>query len=280
MKILIIGSKGMLGSDLVLEFRKNSHAVVEAGHLELDIRQKDSVEEFIQRERPDWVLLTAAFTGVDECETQKNLAWSINAEGPYYVASACRSVGAKLCYISTDYIFNGEKTEPYCEEDIPDPLNVYAETKLKGEIYVKQSLEKFLIVRTSWLFGTYGRNFVNTILEKAKARVDLKVVDDQVGSPTYTRDLATAIATLIEKNVNGLINITNAGSCSWYGFARRILDFAGFSEINIQPITSQSLKLAARRPANSKLSTDRFREISGCSLRAWQEALKEYLKTF
>ena len=145
MKILLVGSNGMLGSDLLFEFQKTPHEVVGIGHRDLDITQQDLVKDYMQRERPQWVILTAAFTRVDDCETQRDLAEAVNGEGTRHVASACRLVGARLCYISTDYIFNGKQTEPYREEDTPDPLNFYAQTKLKGEIYVKEILKNLLI---------------------------------------------------------------------------------------------------------------------------------------
>ena len=274
MKVLVVGSNGMLGHDLLLGYECTPHKVIGFGRCDLDIRNSSATYDRILEEKPDWVILTAAYTKVDDCESERELAWAINVEGTLNVARACLSASSGLCYISTDYIFNGESEKPYSEEDSPDPLNYYAKTKLAGENLIRETLSDYLIIRTSWLFGTRGRNFVSTILKKARSENILNIVKDQTGAPTYTGDLVDVVICLIDKNVRGIINVTNKGFCSWFDFAKEILLIAGVSGIKVNPISSNSLGLPAKRPANSRLALDKLQKTTKSSMRTWQEALE------
>lgn len=278
MKTLVIGAGGMLGSDLVRAFEERRHAVLAPSRKDLDIVVPESVREYILREKPRCVILSAAYTRVDDCESNRDLAFAVNAGGPRNVAQACREAGAGLVYISTDYVFNGKKNDPYTEDDPTDPLCVYGQSKLAGESHVKELSRDYLIVRTSWLYGLNGRNFVETILKKAQAESELRVVNDQAGAPTYTRDLAEALTILVGRNAKGVVNATNAKSCTWFEFARTILQFRGIEGVTVRPVTTAEFNAPARRPANSVLSSKRYREITGGSLRPWREALADYLR--
>jgi dTDP-4-dehydrorhamnose reductase len=278
MKILIIGGGGMLGQDLVRVLQECRHAVLSPSRAELDITNPESVRSYIMREQPQCVLLSAAYTRVDDCESHTDLAWSVNADGPRNVALACRSVGARLIYVSTDYVFNGRKTTPYTEDDLPDPTSVYGQTKLAGEMHIKEILRDYLSVRTSWLYGLHGRNFVATILKKAQTEKELRVVNDQKGSPTYTGDLAEGLATLVGiKDAKGIVNVTNTQSCTWFEFAETILRLKNVGDVTVYPVTSEQFKVPAKRPANSILASDRYLRLTGKTLRPWKEALVDYL---
>tara|TARA_B100000686_G_scaffold353975_1_gene461930 strand:+ start:97 stop:951 length:855 start_codon:yes stop_codon:yes gene_type:complete len=278
MKVLIVGSNGMLGNELFLRYGFSNHKVVGLDHNSLDITNSSTTLDRIAAERPDWVILTAAYTKVDECEKKRDRAWAVNAEGTLNVAKACRLISSRLCFISTDYIFNGNNSGPYSEEDIPDPINYYAVTKLAGENYARKELSDCLIIRTSWLFGSRGRNFVNTILEKAQIGDSLKVVSDQIGAPTYTKDLADIIFCLLDNHVRGIVNVTNDGYCSWFDFAKTILATARKFDIEILPITSDSLNLSAKRPPNSRLDLTKLHQIIGKNMRSWKDALEDFIK--
>lgn len=278
MKVLIIGASGMLGHDLVPALRESGHETLSPTHAELDITDPESTRVYIVREKPQCVILSAAYTRVDDCESQQDLAWSVNAEGPRSVAQACQVAGARLIYISTDYVFNGSKTGPYTEEDITDPTSVYGRTKLAGEKYIKDILRDHLVVRTSWLYGLKGRNFVETILKKAQTEKELRVVNDQRGSPTYTKDLSGGLTALVNlKDAVGIVNVTNSQSCTWFEFAQTILCLEGVANVIVHPVTSGQFKTPAKRPANSVLSPDRYKQLTGKTLRPWKEALSDYL---
>jgi dTDP-4-dehydrorhamnose reductase len=297
-KILIIGSSGMLGTDLSQSLC-HDHKVFGAdiihrassaicGFYKLDITKKQNTLAVIRNLNPDIVIHTAAWTDVDGCELDPKKAHRINSEGTKNVASACKTIGATLIYISTDFVFDGRKKDPYKESDKAYPLSVYADSKLKGEARVKRILKKYFILRTGWLYGKHGKNFVDTILKKSKAENVLKVVDDQVGSPTYTKDLAKAIHALIDKIAigyssragfnlpYGTYHISNSGSVSWYNYAKEILILAK-SQAKVAPISSKELDRPAKRPKMSVLDNSKFIKLTGHKTRNWQEALKEYV---
>lgn len=278
MKILILGSRGMLGHSLLRSFQDASHEIIGAGHADLDITDAEATLGFVKSVRPRLVVLAAAYTRVDDCEANRELAFAVNAEGPGNVASACKQVKARLFFISTDYVFNGKKNDPYTEEDAPDPSNAYGASKLAGEKNIRDSWDDYLIVRSSWLYGFHGKNFVEAILAKSQSVSELKVVDDQIGAPTYTKDLAAAIAALADKEVGGILNVTNTESCSWYEFAKKILELNEITGVRVHPISSAQFNAPARRPANSRLAHNRFKEVTGLPLRPWQQALAEYLQ--
>ena len=284
-KILVIGSEGALGRALIGALKADSVDVVGADILSLDnkvdITKKDEVNTLIESVEPEIVILTAAYTDVDGCEKNIEQAFSVNQKGTENVAISCKKIGAKLVYISTDFIFDGSKKAPYTECDVPNPLNVYASSKLKGEDAIKSTLDRYLIVRTSWIFGKFGKNFVDTIIDKANKEDTLKVVSDQVGSPTYSIDLALAIAELIsvEDIFNAkTLNITNRGSCSWYDFAKEIFLLKGIDTVKLLSATTDEISRSAIRPKNSVLDNGNFNKITQKLLPSWQDALKRYLE--
>jgi dTDP-4-dehydrorhamnose reductase len=223
----------------------------------------------------------AAWTDVDGCEKDPERALSVNAGGSANVAAAATEKDTPVIAISTDFVFNGEKRAPYTPEDIPDPLSVYGRSKLEGEKAIMDRLSRYAVVRTSWLYGRNGKNFVDTIVNKARSGEKLKVVDDQVGSPTYTVDLSAAILKLIERGTAGkggyLFQVSNSGVCSWYEFALAILDYSGSKDADIKPIPSSELLRPARRPLFSAMDNGSFEKETGYRSRHWREALKEYI---
>jgi dTDP-4-dehydrorhamnose reductase len=304
-KVLIIGSSGMLGVDLCEELRKNyvvigadlvtSHKSVRSeaepprrGHvtrfIKCDVTDEDGVIKVISKLSPDIVIHTAAWTDVDACELGKDKAYRINSEGTENVALACKKAGATLIYISTDFVFDGRKRSAYKETDRPNPVSIYGDSKFIGENAVNRILTKYYILRTGWLYGANGKNFVDTILAKAETEKELKVVDDQVGSPTYTKDFARAIHKLIDMADSrwpivdgcGIYHVTNSGSVSWFEYAKEILKLAGL-KTRVIPISSGKLGRPAKRPAMSVLNNSKFTKFTGYKMRNWKQALKEYI---
>jgi len=252
--------------------------------LTLDITDSTRTYREVTRINPDIVIHTAAYTDVDGAETNTDLAFRVNALGTRNIALACQRFDTELLYISTDFVFDGEKGESYLEFDRPNPQSIYGKSKYWGELYIDSLLNRFYIVRSSWLFGKNGKNFVTTMLNLAKQKKEIEVVNDQIGSPTYTKDLARAIAQLIGRedkdsitraSLYGIWHITNSGQCSWYEFAGEILQD---SDVLLKPITSEELNRPAKRPKFSVLENS-VRKLQGWkSLRHWKEALKDYLK--
>lgn len=276
-KVLVTGAGGMLGS-MVMNILSEQFTVVGMRHSEMDIADPVMVKKVIGEERPNAVINCAAYAKVDDCETHHRLAFSVNADGPRNLADACLDHGAKLVHVSTDYIFDGDKHEPYVESDKPNPLNIYGRSKLEGEGNVRRGLESHLIVRTSWLYGENGANFVQTILRLAAERDELRVVNDQRGCPTYTKDLALAIKALLEHRATGTYHVANSGACTWYEFACEILRLKGVVKTVI-PITTEEFPRPAKRPACSVLATGKFAALTGSAPRAWQEALRQFLES-
>ncbi|MGA2072036.1 MAG: dTDP-4-dehydrorhamnose reductase [Terriglobia bacterium] len=276
MRILITGSKGMLGLDLSALLRAH-HEVVGADLPEVDITDLRLVRAAIHGAGIDAVIHTAAFTAVDDCERRPEVAFQVNAEGTRNVAIACRESSVPLLYISTDYVFDGRKPTPYVENDTPNPLNAYGASKLQGERYVAELLRAAWIVRTSWLFGPLGKNFVRTILERARQGDSLRVVDDQFGAPTYTVDLAAKLEQIVMKGKPGIYHATNQGYCSWFEFAGEILRQAGLSHVPLAAIPTSASDRPALRPRNSRLAHTRLESEGLGLLPPWQDALKRYL---
>ena len=274
MKVLVTGASGMLGSDLI-DVLKERHEVLTSG--DLDIRDLEGVMELAAKKRPDTIIHAAAFTDVDCAESERETAYQVNVLGTRNVAAAASQTGASLVYISTDYVFNGKKGEEYFEFDEPDPLNFYGKTKYLGELAVRDLTDKFYIVRTSWLFGRNGRNFVSTMVELAERGHEISVVDDQYGSPTYTHDLAGAIGKLIERPAYGVYHITNSGHCSWYDFAREIFHALQMG-VKLKPVRSHEFPRPARRPSFSVLKNYNWIMEGFKPLRSYREALKDYLE--
>ncbi len=284
----------MLGSDLLAKLWLD-HEVIGMDREEINIVSAQECKKAIEETAPDIVINAAAYTNVDGCETAREECFAVNAEAVKNIAEACRAQKIKIIHFSTDYVFNGKATKPYVETDPCDPISVYGESKLAGEKYLQSLSDNFILIRTSWLYGVKGKNFVQAILEKAKAKKyisdtmeksgakaigpsTLEVVDDQLGSPTCAKDLAAAVALLIEKNATGIFHVTNRGTCSWYQFALRILKEAGFDDVKVKPIKSSKLKRPAKRPAYSVMSMKKFIETTGKAMQPWQIALQEYLK--
>lgn len=276
MKILITGAGGMLGQALVHAL--HNQELIPLSHQVLDVTDGSAVRRAIQKAAPDAVVHAAAWTNVDGCEGDPDRAFGINAVGTRNVALICQATGTACCYISTDYVFDGTKANPYLEWDRPSPVSVYGASKLAGEQEIRSHLDRFWIVRTSWLYGPGGRHFVGAILDKAKAGEPLKVVDDQIGSPTLASDLARALARLIRTQAYGTYHLTNAGACSWHDFALKILQIAGLGTIPVKAISSEDLARPARRPQNSRLRNFCWEALGYPPLRAWEAALEDYLR--
>jgi dTDP-4-dehydrorhamnose reductase len=277
MKILLLGSDGMLGSEL-FSLLKTDHEVVGKDIQDFDITLADDCRRLVEESRPEIVINAAAYTDVDGCETDRDKCFAVNAVGVKNVALACRDADVKIVHFGTDYIFDGTDGIPYKEDDFCRPLNVYGESKLAGERYLLALSNNYLLVRTAWLYGVRGKNFVLTILEKAKELRQLKVVDDQTGSPTYTYDLAQAVLRLVEERRRGIFHVTNKGSCSWYEFAKAIKKYAGLADVEILPIKSDELRRPAKRPCYSVLDGSKFYKTTGITLRSWRMALRACLE--
>ncbi|MDI6800255.1 MAG: dTDP-4-dehydrorhamnose reductase [Actinomycetota bacterium] len=273
MKILITGASGMLGADLV-KVLSASAQVKGLSKSELDVTDASAVKAALGGY--DLVVHAAAYTDVDGCESNEERAFLVNGEGTKNVAIACKERGVPMVYISTDYVFDGKKEAPYIETDACNPINVYGRSKLAGEDHVTRLLDKHYIVRTSWLFGLRGKNFAQTILSLASSSVELKVVDDQTGSPTFTLGLAEAIAILVKKPLYGTYHVAGSGITSWNGFAKEILKMAGLSGIRVIPISSGQLGRPATRPSNSSLSCNKFETAYGHRLKDWRSGLEDY----
>lgn len=278
MRILLLGHKGMLGSDLLLKLNLQ-HDVVGLDKEEIDIVSAKECEKVIADTAPNIVINAAAYTNVDGCETAKEECFAVNAEAVKNIIEACRNKNIRIIHFSTDYVFDGTAKQPYKEDDKCNPINAYGESKLAGERYLQTLTDNYILIRTSWLYGVKGENFVQTILEKAKTTPMLSVVDDQIGSPTHTKDLAAAVDLLISQNLKGIFHITNRGSCSWYQFAVKILQEAGVKNIDVKPIKSDKLSRTAMRPAYSVLSMQKFISTTGKTMQPWQLALQDYLNS-
>ena len=276
MKIIVTGAKGQLGSDVVLQLNKIGAEAVEADLPGLDITDGNAVEAFIAQSGADGVIHCAAYTNVDTAETERELCGRINADGTRNVARACEKHGIKLLYISTDYVFSGEGTEPFEVNSPKVPCNYYGVSKLEGENAALAECSKCFVVRISWVFGENGKNFVKTMLRLAKERDEITVVCDQIGSPTYTKDLAVLLCQMIASEKYGVYHATNEGFCSWAEFAQAIMDYSGAST-KITPISSAEYKSVAVRPANSRLSKKALDASGFERLPNWQDALKRFL---
>jgi len=276
MKILVLGHKGMLGSDLMLRLAA-AHDVTGLDIGDFDITAGDDCARVIAEYSPKVVINAAAYTNVDGCEADRERCFAVNAGGVKNMALACRGRGIRIVHFSTDYIFDGRKKTPYVETDPPAPLNVYGASKLEGERFLEAFSDHWLLIRTAWLYGRNGKNFVKTILEKTSVVKTIDVVDDQIGAPTYSWDLAAAVQLLIEGGQEGIYHLTNRGHCSWYKFACKILLYAGKTDVTVRPIHSQGLERPAVRPAWSVLSSRKFSETTGETMRLWNIALQDYL---
>ena len=273
MKVMIIGATGLLGKALTRLWTRDQ--ILGLGSREVDIRDRSQVRERVNAHRPDWIVLAAAYTDVDGCESHQDLAFAVNRDGALNVAAAANECGAKLLFLSSDYVFDGNKTKPYEADDPRNPQSVYGRSKAEAEVRLEQ-LPDCCIARTSWLFGPGGKCFPETILKLAATRPALDVVDDQRGSPTYSFDLARAIMDLCRKDARGIVHVTNAGDCSWFEFAREIVRMAGLAT-EVRPATSKQMARPAPRPAYSVLSAATL-ESYGIQLPHWANAVERFLR--
>jgi dTDP-4-dehydrorhamnose reductase len=275
MKILITGAKGQLGNSLVETFTDHELFLVDLPEVDLTVYR--TTLEYFREVQPDWVIHCAAKTQVDQCELKPDEAYLSNVIATKNAVNACQAVKAGLVYLSTDYVFDGRGNQPYLEYDPCNPLNVYGKTKWQGEEIVKMHLSRFYIIRTAWLFGDVGSNFVRTILKLATEKDVLQVVDDQIGSPTYSRDLATAILHLIPTGAFGIYHVTNEGSCSWFDFTKQILKEAGIIGIKVESITSDKMNRPAQRPSYSVLAKNGLNSL-GLTMPTYQDALQRFFQ--
>ncbi|WP_142413360.1 dTDP-4-dehydrorhamnose reductase [Hathewaya massiliensis] len=288
MKILITGAGGQLATEVcrVLKLQKSSlgaipkellnTSIVPLNKSELDISNLSMVEAVLKEVKPDVVINCAAYTKVDLCESESNLAFKVNSLGPRNLAIICEQIGAKLVHISTDYVFSGEGNTPFKEYHKVDPKSVYGKTKLLGEEYVREFSSRYFIIRTSWLYGKSGKNFVYTIIKNGREKGKLKVVNDQVGSPTNCEDLAYHILKLLATKEYGIYNCAGKGPCTWYDFACKIIQFSGI-DCEVSPCSTGEFPTVAERPKYSYLENQMLKCTIGDNMRTWEEALKDFI---
>ena len=279
MRVTLFGASGLLGQDLVRELSGNENSGEQLTALSVedaDLRDHARVRDVIRDSCPDWILLSAAYTDVDGCESNRDLAFAVNCEGAVNVAEAAREAGSRLMFLSTDYVFDGSKRSPYQTNDARNPTSVYGESKARAEERLLEILPEVCIARTSWLFGHGGKCFPATILKLASTRPEIPVVNDQRGSPTFTRDLASALAKLCRASARGIVHVTNSGNCTWYEFATEIVRESRLLT-TIKPVTTAEFPRLARRPAYSILSPDSLHAYN-IRMPEWQDALRRYLE--
>ncbi|MGL5717107.1 MAG: dTDP-4-dehydrorhamnose reductase [Paraclostridium sp.] len=276
MKVLVTGISGQLGYDVVKELSKRNHEAIGVDRNIMDLSNSSQIKTCIESVSPEAIIHCGAYTAVDKAEDEKDLCRQINALAVRDIAKCAKALDIPMIYISTDYVFDGSKDGEYVEDDIPCPINVYGKTKYEGEVYVKEILDKYYIVRISWVFGENGNNFIDTMLRLAKDRDTLSVIDNQVGSPTYTKDLAVLLVDMIETNKYGIYHATNEGFCSWYDFAKQIFNIANVN-IKVDPIKSYEYPSKANRPLNSRMSKQKLVANGFKSLRNWKDSVKDYL---
>jgi dTDP-4-dehydrorhamnose reductase len=275
MRILVTGAKGMLGTDLC-RVLSEKHQVTGIDIQDVDLTSAGAVEKLISYD-PEFVVHCAAMANVDGCEREPDKAYAVNGQGTKNVALTCKKASIPMLYISTDFVFDGRKREPYREDDEPNPLGHYGRSKLEGEKHVQELLRDYYIVRISWLYGKHGKNFISTILNKAREAGTIKVVKDQTGSPTYVVDLCRALSNLISSGVYGTYHLSNSGTCSWYEFAKRAVELSGI-KAEVIPISSSEYPTPTERPAYSVLGNYQWQKVYGQVLRPWEDGLKDYLK--
>lgn len=276
MKILVTGVKGQLGYDVVKALESRGYQPVGVDREEMDLMNNNMIQNFIMNLKPEAIIHCAAYTAVDQAEEEVEICYQINAEAVKVIAECAKTLDIPMIYISTDYVFDGTKASEYVETDIPNPINVYGASKLKGEQYVQQLLEKFYIVRISWVFGINGNNFIKTMQRLGNEQDQLNIIHDQVGSPTYTAHLAPLLVDMIETDQYGIYHATNEEYCSWYEFADEIFKQSQL-DVMLHPITTDQYKTKAKRPLNSKMSKQKLSDYGFHRLPTWQEALKNYL---
>jgi dTDP-4-dehydrorhamnose reductase len=273
MRITVFGASGLLGQALVHELAAEQLTALSSK--DADLRDPSQVQRVVRTSRPDSIILSAAYTDVDGCESNRDLAFAVNCEGAVHVAQAAHEVGSRLIFLSTDYVFDGSKGSPYQTSDPRNPINIYGESKARAEERLLEILPDVCIVRTSWLFGHGGKCFPATILKLAATRPEISVVNDQRGCPTFTRDLASALVQLCRASARGIVHVTNSGDCTWYEFATEIVRVSGMPPV-VRPMTTAEFPRPARRPAYSVLSPASLHAY-GTRMPEWQDALRRYL---
>jgi dTDP-4-dehydrorhamnose reductase len=285
MKIIILGTDGRLGAALMRQYRDKFEANG-FNHARLDLSDLDSAREKLHATGFDVLVNTAAFTNVDLCETQREQAFRINAEAPRVLAEVCSEKNAKLIHFSTDYVFDGEKSEPYTEQDEANPISIYGESKLAGEKNVLAAENRHLVVRVSWVFGPDRPSFIDTMIQRAQENEEIDAVADKFSTPTYTLDIAEMLPRFFGENVLGILHFANAGKCSWQEYAQWALDCCHDAGLPLQARTVGARKLKdmanwlARRPVYSVLSTTKYTKLTGISPRTWREAVSDYIRRF
>lgn len=277
MRVLVTGVNGQLGHDVMKELAKRGYEGIGTGSADMDITDWAAVEKKFRETNPDKVVHCAAWTAVDAAEDEVEACRKVNALGTENMAKMCRELDIPMIYISTDYVFNGQGERPWEPEDEREPLNIYGRTKYEGELAVEKYLEKYYIVRIAWVFGINGKNFVKTMLKLSETHDTLTVVDDQIGSPTYTRDLARLLMDMLETEQYGHYHATNEGTCSWCEFAKEIFRQAG-KDVTVLPVTSAQYPAKAKRPHNSRMNKEKLKAKGFTPLPSWQNALERYLK--
>lgn len=275
--ILVTGANGQLGFDVIKELNKRNIECLGIGRTDLDITDSTTVDNYISKLKPNCVIHCAAYTEVDKAEDEEEICYNVNALGTEYIAKACKKVNSKMIYISTDYVFDGQGDTPFETDGNINPLSVYGKTKYEGEVKVKVNLDKYFIIRISWIFGLNGNNFVKTMINLGKEKQSLNVVCDQIGSPTYTKDLAMLLCDMSQSEKYGVYHATNEGFCSWAEFATEIMRKANLNCV-INPIPTTEYKTKAVRPLNSRLSKNSLIDNGFKLLPRWEDALDRFLR--
>ena len=275
--VLVTGYRGELGSDLIKELYKRGYNTICPDRSVMDLIYEKQIKEYVMNSNCDAIIHCAAYTDADKAEDERDLCMKINGEATKYIAECAKQLDVLMIYISTDYVFDGNKIGEYIETDIPNPINIYGESKYIGECFVRDTLDKYYIVRTAGVFGLKGDNFVNAMIKLSNTKHSINVVNDQINSPTYTVELCRLLVDMLESDKYGTYHATNEGYCSWYEFAKLIFELSNI-DTNVKPISSTEYKSRAKRPLNSKLNKNKLNENGFNSLSFWQDALYEYLK--
>lgn len=277
MKVLVTGASGQLGIDVIKRLKLNNIDFLGTDRNNMDITNEKQVKDIVRDYSPDIIIHCAAYTAVDKAEEEKELCYAVNVLGTKYVAEACEEIDAKLIYISTDYVFDGKGEKPFEVIDNPNPINYYGQTKYEGELEVQKLLIKYFIIRISWVFGSTGNNFVKTMLRLGKEKDEIHVVEDQIGSPTYTYDLSGLIIEMINTDKYGIYHATNEGFCSWYEIACEIFKQTGI-DVKVTPIKTIDYSRIAKRPLNSRLSKEKLIKNGFMLLDSWQSGILRYIR--
>jgi len=278
MKVLVTGVNGQLGYDVIIELNKRGYETVGVDAQEMDITDYELVSKVMNEEKPQAVIHCAAYTAVDKAEENIDICRKVNVEGTENIAKVCKELDCKMMYISTDYVFDGEGNRPWEPDDnVTEPLNSYGLTKYEGEQVLQKHIEKFFIVRISWVFGVNGNNFIKTMLRLGKENGKVSVVSDQIGSPTYTADLSILLCNMIESDKYGIYHATNEGFCSWYDFACETFKAANM-DVEVIAVDSNAFPVKAKRPKNSRMSKDKLIENGFDKMPTWQDATRRYIK--